>query len=119
MPAEDSNNNEIALQMASFDSSVHEHIGDYRKAVVREGPLNDATLYHDAMFDSIMDDDVTFPWDTKLEELALSDQTTDSIAQLDEYMGAQLIFPGKNGEGEVLAKVHRQPQKRLIWKTYW
>jgi hypothetical protein len=39
------------LQMALFDSSVHEDIGDFRKAIVREGPLNDATLYHDAMFD--------------------------------------------------------------------
>jgi hypothetical protein len=34
-------------QMALFDSLVHEHIGDYRKAVVvREGPLNDATIYY-------------------------------------------------------------------------
>jgi hypothetical protein len=54
------------------------------------------------MFDSAIDDEITYPWDTELEELVLSDQSDASIAQLDEYVGAQMVIPGKNGEGEIL-----------------
>jgi hypothetical protein len=121
IPPEDHNSEEIASQMALFDSSVHEHIGDYRNAIVREGPLNDATIYHDAMFDSPTDDEVTFPWDTELEELALSEQSDASMAQLDEYIGAQMVVPGKNGEGDILAKEHsrkRNSSGRLVGEAH-
>jgi hypothetical protein len=100
---------------------VHEHNRDYRNAVVREGPLNDATVHHDTMFDSAMDDEITFPWDNELEELALRDQSDASISQLDEYIGAQMVVPGKNSEGKILAKVHYHKQDssgRLIGKAY-
>jgi hypothetical protein len=43
------------------------------------------------MFDLDTDDEITFPWDTELEELALSDQTN----QLDEYIGVQIIVQVK------------------------
>jgi hypothetical protein len=106
IPNEELNSEALLEQMTRFDASVHDSIGDYQNAIVREGPLNEATIYYDAVFDNPNDDDITYPWDTELEEIPLQDQTDASMAQLDEYIGAHIVVPGKNGEGEVLARVH-------------
>jgi hypothetical protein len=104
IPDEDLNDDSIKQQMKLFTDSVTDKIGDHNKAVVRGETVNDDIMYYDAFFDNTTEDDTTWPWETEFDELPLADQDATALDDLDKYIGANIILPGRDGQ-EVLAVV--------------
>ena len=100
IPIPESEMNETILkeQMSQFSTNLHTKIGDHNKAVVKGEIINDDKIYYDAFFDKEDDDDVTWPWEKELHDLPLANQTQDSLEALDEYIGANIVLPGIDGE---------------------
>jgi hypothetical protein len=98
VPDEDLNTSALQVQMDTFTRSVNDAIGDHKKAIVRGETVNDDELYYDTFFDSPTDDDNTWPWESELEDLPLKDQDSNAMEDLDKYIGANIVLPGKDGE---------------------
>ena len=104
IPDEDLNVDSLKEQMDNFTQSLHEVIGDHTKAIVRGEILAEDEVYYDAFFDTSEDDKITWPWETELEELPLSDENEVTLEELDQYINANVVLPGRDGL-EVLAQV--------------
>jgi hypothetical protein len=105
IPEQDLNDSALQEQMKNFTSSIHSHIGDHRKALVKaESQVNEDEIYHDAFFDSTEDDDITWPWETELEDIPLAEQDSTTLETLDEYIGSHIVLPGIDGE-QVLTEI--------------
>jgi hypothetical protein len=104
IPESDLQQDSLKEQMSKFTASVHDSIGDHTKAIIRGENVNDDKIYYDAFFDKPEDDDITWPWEKELEELPLADQDATALDDLDNYIGANIVLPGNDGE-EVLAVV--------------
>lgn len=104
IPDEDLNDDSIKDKMKTFMDSVTDKIGDHSKAVVRGETVNDDIMYYDAFFDSTEDDDTTWPWETEFDKLPLADQDATTLENLDKYIGANIVLPGRDGQ-EVLTVV--------------
>ncbi len=104
IPHEDLNNSDLKEQMKIFTDKLHEEIGDHNKAIVKGETLSQDNIYYDAFFDTPDDDDITWPWEKELEELPLRDETEATLKELDQYINAHVVLPGRDGL-EVLAKV--------------
>jgi hypothetical protein len=98
IPESEIQDESIKQQMAKFDASVHDTIGDHNKAIVRGETINEDKVYYDAFFDTEKDDEVTWPWEKELEELPLADQDATAMDDLDNYIGSNIVLPGKDGE---------------------
>ena len=104
IPDEDLNAASLKEQMAKFSEKLHEEIGDHNKAVIKGEIVSEDNIYHDAFFDTTEDDEITWPWEKELEEIPLADETDSTLEELDQYINANIILPGRDGL-EVLAQV--------------
>ena len=98
IPDHDLQSDLIKQQMENFDRLVHNAIGDHNKAIVKEEAINDDEIYYDAFFDPSNDDEITWPWEKELNELPLTNEDITSLDDLDKYIGANIILPGRYGE---------------------
>ena len=104
IPDHDLHSDQIKQQMDAFDKLIHDAIGDHNKAIVKGETVNDDEIYYDAFFDPGNDDDITWPWEKELSELPLTNEDITSLDDLDKYIGANIVLPGRDGE-HVLAVV--------------
>ena len=104
IPDEDLNIDSLKAQMEEFTKKLHEEIGDHSKAIVKGQTLSEDDVYYDAFFDTTEDDKITWPWEKELEELPLKDETEATLEELDQYINAHVVLPGRDGL-EVLAKI--------------
>ena len=89
----------------AFTTSVHDVIGDHKKAIVRGESINEEDLYYNTFFESGKEiEGLTYPWDKDLEDVPLHKQDDKTMEDLDKYIGAQVVLPGKD-RVEVLCKV--------------
>jgi hypothetical protein len=110
IPEEDLQSDGMKSRMKKFTDTVQDRIGDHRKAVVHGESVNDVDIYYDAFFDSKNEEEgITYPWETELNDVdvAIEEKDQDEIymKDLDEYIGANIVLPGKDGASEVLAEV--------------
>ena len=67
--------------------------------------INKVDLYYDAFFEQGKETKgITYPWDKDLEDVPLQEQDERIVEDLDEYIGANVLLPRKDGV-EVLCKV--------------
>ena len=104
IPDSDLNVTTVQDQMKTFTASLHEEIGDHNKAIVKGEIISEDNIYFDAFFDTTEDDEITWPWEKELDELPLCDETESSLEELDQYIGANVVLPGRDGV-EVLAQI--------------
>ena len=104
IPDEDLNSLTVQQQMEKYTKSLHEEIGDHNKAIIKGEILSEDNIYYDAFFDTTEDDKITWPWEKELEELPLQDEDDTTLEALDQYIGANLVLPGRDGL-EVLTQV--------------
>ena len=55
-------------------------------------------------YDTPDDNDITCPWEKELEDLPLHEEISDSLEELDQYIGRQIFLPTCDGDS-VLTKV--------------
>ena len=88
-----------------FTSSLHDVIGDHNRAIVWGEVINEEDIYYDAFFDNSEElEGTTYPSDKDLEDVPLMDQNNNTMKDLDKYIGAQVVMPGRDGI-EVLCHV--------------
>ena len=104
IPDEDLNSKTIQEQMSTYTNNLHSAIGDHYKAVVKGETLSQDNIYFDAFYDTPNEDDITWPWEKELEDLPLHEESTESLEELDQYIGVQIVLPSKEGV-PVLSKV--------------
>ena len=98
IPEHELNTTALKEQMALFTSTLHAKIGDHTKSIVKGEAIDNDCVYYDAFFDKEEEDNITWPWEQELQDLPLADQTQDTMDALDEYIGANIVLPGINGE---------------------
>ena len=91
-------------RMEKFTLSVNDVIGNHEKAVVEGEVISDDNIYADALNFDNNEDGITYPWDKELEDIPLHEEDDAHMADLDEYINANVVLPGKDGV-EVLCKV--------------
>lgn len=103
VPQSDCQSNDTQDQMKSFTEKLHAAIGDHSRAVIdpdnqvcNESPYDDA-LYCDGNVE-------TAPWDSDYDDQPLRDETEQTQADLDKYIGAHVLLPNSDGI-EVLCRV--------------
>ena len=81
--------------MERFTQSVHNVIGDHKKAIISGETLNDDGIYYNAFFETSEEiEGLTYPWDRNLG-IPLEEQN-DKTLTLDDYAGAQVVLLGKD-----------------------
>lgn len=105
IPEEQVSSTDIKGRCVAFSESVHDMIGDHKKAIVCREDLNEDYLYYNAFFNRRAEiEGITYPWDKELEEIPLEEQDDTTMKDLDEYIGSKVLLPNREGIG-VLCKV--------------
>ena len=117
VPVEDIQSGELRSQMAEFTTKLHSVIGDHERAVVGNNEQFDKSDLGDScLFTPPGEEDITYPWDERWDDVAMQDETSSTQRDLDTYIGAQVVLPGEDGH-EVLCRVKgrkRTADGRLI-----
>ena len=99
---------ELKDRLEGFNKSVHDTIGDHKKAVIRGEDLNKDDVYYDAFFDRRAEvEGITYLWDDDLAEIPLKEQDDYTMKDLDKCIGTQVLLPNRESV-EVLCKVKGQ-----------
>ena len=95
IPEEDQALTSLKERMERFTQSVHNVIGDHKKAIISGETLNDDGIYYNAFFETSEEiEGLTYPWDRNLG-IPLEEQN-DKTLTLDDYAGAQVVLLGKD-----------------------
>ena len=72
IPPEELSSSSHKERIDAFTTSVHDVIGDHKKAIVQGEAINEEDLYYDAFFESRKEiKGLTYPWDKDLEDVPL------------------------------------------------
>ena len=108
IPDEDLLSTLLKERMMTFTDSVHDVIGNHRRAIVRGESINETDLYYDTFFETGEElEGITYRYDMELKDIPLHEQDNQLQADLDEYINAKVLLPNKDGI-EVLCKVKGQ-----------
>ena len=105
VPDSDFSVDSIKTQMKDYDDNIVTRIGNARQ------PNHDAQhpehVYYHAFGDDPSIDETTEPYDSELVDVSLP-QTDETFEELDKYIGARVVVPGRDRETMVLAEVKRK-----------
>ena len=105
IPDADLQADDVKEQLRAFTDKVHAAIGDHQTAVINnKDVIDDNDPYNDALNCPSDINEVTYPWESDLLDQPLHDETEETQADLDKYIGAHVLLPDSQGV-EVLCKV--------------
>lgn len=102
IPPEELYSDEMKERTARFMKSVEEKIGNYKQAVFDEENPN--YIYFDAFGDDRDADAPVLPYGDEIVDAKTEEIDSAYLESLDEYIGAEVVIPGKDGV-PVLTKV--------------
>ena len=104
IPSTDLDSSEMKETMRSFTISVDDRIGNHRQpSFTADDPK---AIYYKIFDDDDIGDDVNLlPYNTELIDLKTEEVDDSYIVSMDEYIGANVIIPGKDDITPVLAKI--------------
>jgi len=97
IPGEELDSVQLKERLETFTKSVNDVIGNHTSAVIQGETVDGETMYFYAFYSNSDEDDITYPWDAELEDIPLAEQDDKTLNQLEEYIGANVVFPGKEG----------------------
>ena len=105
IPEHDLTSNEMKERKEAFMSSVETRIGNAKTPIFNPDAPN--RVYYDAFHDDVTDDDNVLPYGDELLDLKTEDITDAYLDSLDDYIGAQIVMPDRDGV-PVLTKVKKR-----------
>ena len=106
IPDSDLLSDEMKKDTDNFMTSVNDKIGNHRQPIY-DGD-NPGHIYYHAFDDSIDDDANDLPYGDELIDWKTFETDDAYLESMDEYIGAEVVVPGRDGSQPVLAKVHRR-----------
>ena len=105
VPEHDLTSNEMKERRDTFMRSVEARIGNAKQPLFN---LADPEhIYYDAFDDDVNGDDIYLPYGDELQEMKTEEVNDAYLETLDEYIGAEIVIPGRDGL-PVLTKVKKR-----------
>ena len=105
IPKHELSSSDLQSQMSSFMQAVESKIGNYRQpAFDIDSPEQ---LYYTAFGDGVDDDAIILPYGNEIIDAKLSEVDEPYLDSLDNYIGVEVVVPGRNAE-PVLARVEKR-----------